>query len=166
MLSRFRLASLTCDVAQMNVLGQSHNYATDCLSLSLATERFRWSLLSIRSRLRVCVCGSGKAGTTACDTGDVFHNGNDALFRWLLNNISLQEARLALCGVAGVSIKFTCESDLTVQRRSAQPLDRAVWCFVGQVFFWNHSQKSWITVVAQDHFDCSISCVSHCHVFP
>ena len=34
-----------------------------------------------------------------------------------------------------VSVKFTCESDLAVQRRSAQPLDRAVWCFVGQVFF-------------------------------
>ena len=33
-----------------------------------------------------------------------------------------------------VSVKFTCESDLAVQRRSAQPLDRAVWCFVGQVF--------------------------------
>ena len=77
----------------------------------------------------------GKAGTTACDTRDVFHNGNDALFRWFLNNMSLQEARLALRGVAGVSIKFTCESDLAVQRRSAQPLDRAVWCFVGQVFF-------------------------------
>ena len=44
----------------------------------------------------------GKAGTTACDTRDVFHNCNDALFRWLLNNASLQEARLALCGVAGV----------------------------------------------------------------
>ena len=59
-----------------------------------------------------------------------------------------------------VSVKITCESDLAVQCRSAQPLDRAVWCFVGQVFFWHHSQKSWITVVAQDHFDCSISCVS------
>ena len=44
----------------------------------------------------------GKAGTTACDTSDVFHNGNGALFRWLLNNASLQEARFALCGVASV----------------------------------------------------------------
>ena len=60
-----------------------------------------------------------------------------------------------------VSVKFTCESDLAVQCRSAQPLDRAVWCFLRWACFsWHHSQKSWITVVAQDHFDCSISCVS------
>ena len=84
----------------MNVLGQSQTLYHGLFELVFG-DRALSVVNAVHPQQAACFvfAAMGKAGTTACDTHDVFHNGNDALFRWLLNNISLQEA---LSGVAGV----------------------------------------------------------------
>ena len=84
----------------MNVLGQSHTLYHGLFELVFG-DRTLSVVNVVHPQQAACLCLRQweKQERTACDTRDVFHNGNDALFRWLLNNISLQEA---LCGVAGV----------------------------------------------------------------